>query len=96
MAYPSSRVAGFWRTGQAVHIHPRGTGVHQQTGQRLGGGAGGQHVVDQGKVPAFHLGIGAQGEGVTQIVFPRLGVQRLLGVSILHPQKTVFLARQVE
>ncbi len=75
--------AGFGRTGQAIDVDPRRTGVHQQASQGLGRGAGGQYIVDQRQVQAFDDGAGCQGESVAQVLSAGLGVQGLLGVGVL-------------
>lgn len=41
------------RTGQAVDIDARRAGAFQQAGQSFGGGAGGQHVINQSEMPTL-------------------------------------------
>ena len=70
-------VAWFRRARQAVNVHPCGAGLAQQTGDALGGGAGGEYVVDYGQMQAFDLAICCQLKGLAQIASALGGTQLL-------------------
>ena len=55
----------------------------QQAGDALGGGAGGEYVVDHGQVQAFDLTICCQLKGLAQIASALGGTQLLLGRRVL-------------
>src|SRR5690606_35262709 len=84
------------RTRQAVDIDPRGTGPFQQARQSLGGGAGGEYIIDDRQMLSVQdLSLG-QREGLAQVAAAGRGVQLLLGGCVLDALRQVVANRNLQ